>query len=204
MCALYALLVLLHEYVNRFADRLFDMVACYFPITFTSSPNDPYQVSAEMLVMQLQDCLCGHYDFLDRLIPFLKDKLAHDSLVGRTHALSCLSRVCRDFGIDGIVAHHDSRAIADVVYDTVAGSRDTAEVRYSLRFGSVSNVVSLLYLLKSEQSRSCGSEYSSSVNYRGYRCSSDYTEKWFFEEIHRILGGASRTSSSSCSERASC
>jgi hypothetical protein len=118
--------------VNRFADRLFDMLACYFPITFTSSPNDPYQVSAEMLISQLEDCLCGHYDFLDRLIPFLKDKLAHDSFVGRTHALRCLSRVCIDFGVEGIVAHYDSKAIADIIYDTAAGSRDAAEVSFSV------------------------------------------------------------------------
>ena len=106
------------------------MVACYFPITFTSSPNDPHQVSAEMLISQLEDCLCGHYDLLSRLIPFLKDKLAHDSIVGRMHALQCLSRVCGDYGVAGIVAFCDPREMADTIYETAAGSKDASEVTF--------------------------------------------------------------------------
>ena len=107
---------------------MFDMIACYFPITFTATANDPYQISADTLVSQLEDCLCGHYDLLERLLPFLRDKLTHDVHIGRMHALRCLARVHRDFGSDGVVSHHDPTTIADALYDTAAGSRDSNEV----------------------------------------------------------------------------
>jgi DNA repair/transcription protein MET18/MMS19 len=33
---------------------LFDIIFCYFPITFTPPPNDPYGISSEQLQMSLR------------------------------------------------------------------------------------------------------------------------------------------------------
>ena len=45
--------------VEAVADRLFDAAACYFPITFTPPPDDPFGISPEALTLLLEDCLCG-------------------------------------------------------------------------------------------------------------------------------------------------
>lgn len=40
--------------------RLFDALSCYFPITFTPPPNDPFGITPEGLTSGLEDCLCTY------------------------------------------------------------------------------------------------------------------------------------------------
>ena len=39
------------------AEPLFDLTACYFPITFTPPPNDPYGITPDMLSTALRTVL---------------------------------------------------------------------------------------------------------------------------------------------------
>lgn len=41
------------------AESIFDVTACYFPITFTPPPNDPYRITPDMLSQALQAVLCA-------------------------------------------------------------------------------------------------------------------------------------------------
>jgi DNA repair/transcription protein MET18/MMS19 len=52
----------LPEAADEHAETVFDVTACYFPITFTPPPNDPYGITPEMLAAALQDVLTGRYD----------------------------------------------------------------------------------------------------------------------------------------------
>lgn len=45
------------------AEAIFDVTACYFPITFTPPPNDPYGITPEMLSKALQAALTVRYPF---------------------------------------------------------------------------------------------------------------------------------------------
>lgn len=49
------------EVCDEQAEALFDVTACYFPITFTPPPNDPYGIKPHMLSNALQDVLTGRY-----------------------------------------------------------------------------------------------------------------------------------------------
>lgn len=40
---------------------MFDVTACYFPITFTPPPNDPHGIKPHMLSHALQAVLTGRY-----------------------------------------------------------------------------------------------------------------------------------------------
>ena len=40
------------------SQRVFDALVCYFPITFSPPPNDPFGITSEMLVSSLESCLC--------------------------------------------------------------------------------------------------------------------------------------------------
>jgi len=47
------------EAADDYAESLFDVTACYFPITFTPPPNDPYRITPDMLSNALQAVLCA-------------------------------------------------------------------------------------------------------------------------------------------------
>jgi hypothetical protein len=46
----------------QLSARVFEALNCYFPITFSPPPNDPFGITSEMLVSALEDCLCTTYD----------------------------------------------------------------------------------------------------------------------------------------------
>ena len=79
------------------AGKIFDSVACYFPITFTPPPDDPFGVTPEALISALQDSLCSHVTLLrHHTIPFMISQLsAQDESVlsiAREHSLDILIR----------------------------------------------------------------------------------------------------------------
>lgn len=46
---------------DEYAEAIFDVTACYFPITFTPPPNDPYGITPDMLSSALQTALTARY-----------------------------------------------------------------------------------------------------------------------------------------------
>ena len=121
-----------HHLIHYFANKIFDSVACYFPITFVPPPDDPHGITTEALVRLLEECLCGHELMLDRLIPFIKDKLNTDTFQGKIQALSCLARVCCQYG-PVMLLPHDPEVIADTLFEVVQASsgsdQDVIELR---------------------------------------------------------------------------
>jgi hypothetical protein len=70
---------------------LFEAMVCYFPITFTPPPDDPYGITPEALTAALQSCMCCHRLLVSFIVPFLLDQLSSDSLApARQQALECL------------------------------------------------------------------------------------------------------------------
>lgn len=53
---------------------MFQVVACYFPITFKPSPNDPYGITHEGLVQALRRCLRASPLFAVECMDLLLDK----------------------------------------------------------------------------------------------------------------------------------
>lgn len=48
---------LLPQASDALAEACFDVTACYFPITFTPPPNDPYGITPEVLSQALRSTL---------------------------------------------------------------------------------------------------------------------------------------------------
>eukprot|EP00163_Fabomonas_tropica_P033195 TRINITY_DN861_c0_g1_i16.p1 TRINITY_DN861_c0_g1~~TRINITY_DN861_c0_g1_i16.p1 ORF type:complete len:167 (-),score=35.01 TRINITY_DN861_c0_g1_i16:146-646(-) len=42
---------------TRFAEDIYEVTSCYFPITFTPPPNDPYGITKDDLVLGLRACI---------------------------------------------------------------------------------------------------------------------------------------------------
>lgn len=79
------------------SELVFDNVAGYFPITFRPAPNDPYGITASMLIDALNNVFCSHPAIAMHCIPFLTDKLTAEdvSTDGKLDALECLCRLAR-------------------------------------------------------------------------------------------------------------
>ena len=48
-----------------FAEELFEVTSCYFPIDFRPPPNDPHGISTDSLIQGLRGCLAGTPKFAE-------------------------------------------------------------------------------------------------------------------------------------------
>ncbi|EJD43759.1 ARM repeat-containing protein [Auricularia subglabra TFB-10046 SS5] len=86
--------VILVEFgIERHVDNLFDITFCYFPITFTPPPDDPYAISADDLKSSLRMCLSGTSRFGPLAIPLFLEKLTAGSPATKRETMNTLS-VC--------------------------------------------------------------------------------------------------------------
>ena len=60
--------------VQRHCEALFDVVGCYFPITFTPPMHDPHHITSEELRVGLRAALTSHPSMVPHLLPVLLDK----------------------------------------------------------------------------------------------------------------------------------
>jgi DNA repair/transcription protein MET18/MMS19 len=72
--------VLLIEFdIEGATEDLFDISFCYFPITFTPPPDDPYGISSEELQVALRRVLAANPHFGPLALPLILDKLSASS-----------------------------------------------------------------------------------------------------------------------------
>jgi DNA repair/transcription protein MET18/MMS19 len=75
-----------HFPIDRFVDELFDVISCYFPITFNPPPNDPIGLPCGVcltelgitkmdLVVALRKCLAASPAFAPACMEMLLEKL---------------------------------------------------------------------------------------------------------------------------------
>ncbi|KAG8771304.1 hypothetical protein FRC12_003699 [Ceratobasidium sp. 428] len=65
--------------ITAHVDDLFDIVSCYFPISFEPPPNNPYGITAEDLKSSLRECLSASPRFGPLALPFFLEKLSATS-----------------------------------------------------------------------------------------------------------------------------
>ena len=53
---------------------LFDVLYCYFPISFRPPPDDPYKITAQDLKIRLRECLASTHHFAGQIFPALIEK----------------------------------------------------------------------------------------------------------------------------------
>ena len=80
-------------------EALFDVTACYFPITFTPPPNDPYGITPDMLAQALREALTTRPSMAQFLLPLLVDKLTSTHVPAKLEALLTLQTAARTIGV---------------------------------------------------------------------------------------------------------
>ncbi|KAM9832322.1 MMS19 nucleotide excision repair protein homolog [Neosynchiropus ocellatus] len=77
--------------LGKFAEELFEVTSCYFPIDFTPPSNDPHGITKEELILVLRDVLSGTPKFAEFLLPLIIEKLDSDVQSAKLDSLQTLT-----------------------------------------------------------------------------------------------------------------
>lgn len=68
--------------LERNAEELVDVLACYFPVVFSPPPNDPYGITRAMLATRLLRPLTASPALAPYVVPLVLEKLASSHRLG--------------------------------------------------------------------------------------------------------------------------
>lgn len=91
--------------IGHFDEDAFDVMSCYFPITYTQPSNDPYNITRLELAMALEEALTSARDFAPYAIPLFLEKMASDLNNSKIDAFRALARGARVYGAEKIVPY---------------------------------------------------------------------------------------------------
>uniref|UniRef100_A0A3B4X687 MMS19 nucleotide excision repair protein n=1 Tax=Seriola lalandi dorsalis TaxID=1841481 RepID=A0A3B4X687_SERLL len=77
-------------YDLKFAEELFEVTSCYFPIDFNPPANDPHGITKEELIEELRAVLTGTPKFAEFLLPLIIEKLDSDVQSAKHDSLQTL------------------------------------------------------------------------------------------------------------------
>lgn len=84
--------------VEKFREDLFDILFCYFPITFKPPKNDPYKITNEDLKLALRSAIYATPVFAEDAFSNLTDKLTASSPIVKNDTLLTLKGCVDKFG----------------------------------------------------------------------------------------------------------
>ena len=90
---------------KQLINDLFDVCFCYFPITFTPPPNDPYKIKAEDLKGSLESTIASQSLFARDAFSGLLEKLTSTNPVVRNDVLRTLYLCVDNYHSDVVLAH---------------------------------------------------------------------------------------------------
>lgn len=80
------------------AEKLFDNTSCYFPISFSPPPDDPFGITTEDLVEALEAAMCASIPIIKFSIPFFIEQINSEQVSARIYALHGLLNIVQEFG----------------------------------------------------------------------------------------------------------
>ncbi|KAI8901624.1 Dos2-interacting transcription regulator of RNA-Pol-II-domain-containing protein [Globomyces pollinis-pini] len=98
-------LIVLHLNFEKNYQDLFEVLFCYFPITFRPPPNDPYGVTSEQLKIALRNVISSTPLFSTLAIPILLEKLTSASNSAKKDSMDTITACLPVYGINSFVPH---------------------------------------------------------------------------------------------------
>lgn len=86
------------------SQLMFDLVYCYFPITFRPPKDDPYKITAQDLKSRLRECLAATHHFSGQLFPALIEKLDSTTQSVKLDVLQTMSACVMNYGSRSVSA----------------------------------------------------------------------------------------------------
>ncbi|KAI9205008.1 Dos2-interacting transcription regulator of RNA-Pol-II-domain-containing protein [Polychytrium aggregatum] len=99
--------ILRHMDIAGHTEDLFEVVSCYFPITFRPPPDDIYGITADDLRLGLRECITGSFLFGPLAVPFLLEKLSSSSISAKRDSMEALVSGAATYGSECLVPHTD-------------------------------------------------------------------------------------------------
>nr|KAJ3421620.1 mms19 nucleotide excision repair [Polyrhizophydium stewartii] len=100
-----AQLITRHLDFQKHAEDLFEVVFCYFPITFRPLPNDPFGVTADDLRTELCAVVSSTKAFAPYAVPVLLEKATSDSASAKRDAMEAVAACAPVYGGDAFLPH---------------------------------------------------------------------------------------------------
>ncbi|GAA6016857.1 hypothetical protein JCM11491_001829 [Sporobolomyces phaffii] len=132
--------MLLEFEIESVVADLFDITFCYFPITFTPPPDDPYGIKSEDLISALRACLSSTPAFGPLALPLFLDKLQASSEKAKRQTLAALCECFPIYGaqVVGEWAGRFSEALSiEVFHATDSGMQDLALETFHALFNTL-------------------------------------------------------------------
>lgn len=89
-------------------ESFFNILFCYFPITFRPPPDDPYHITPDMLKEALRACICASPAFAPMAMPLLLEKLAASGGTAKVDVLRTLDAALPVYGRAAAEANADA------------------------------------------------------------------------------------------------
>mgnify|MGYP002477633783 FL=1 len=89
--------------ISKFKEELFDVLFCYFPITFKPPKNDPYKISNSDLKLELRLAISATPEFAEDAFGNLIDKLTASSFNVKNDTLLTLKACIDNFGGESLL-----------------------------------------------------------------------------------------------------
>lgn len=71
-------------------EEMFEVFACYFPIDFNPTKNDPDTITRDDLATKLNKCLVASPEFVEWTVALVLEKLESDLIVAKCDSLELL------------------------------------------------------------------------------------------------------------------
>lgn len=126
--------------ISRHIEDLFDIVFCYFPISFAAPPNDPFGITTEDLKNSLRRCLAATPYFAFYATPLLIEKLMTTTGSAKKDAMETISLCAPSYGAHAILPH--AQDLFEALVKEVYQGADSAMVEVAL--DTIHNVVATL------------------------------------------------------------
>lgn len=152
-------------------QQYFDVVSCYFPITFTPPPNDPYGITSEELILSLRKAFAASDLLAKHVLPFLLEKLSSTVVEAKLDSLQTLVFCCETYSINVTLLHMLS--IANALYHEVVKGEKKEVIEASL--AAISRFSGVIGLAKTKSSGGAAYAWNKFVVELTTRATSDLT-----------------------------
>ncbi|KAG2233436.1 hypothetical protein INT48_008842 [Thamnidium elegans] len=126
--------------ISRHIEDLFEIVFCYFPISFAAASNDPFGITTDDLKDSLRKCLACTPYFAYYATPLLIEKLMTTTGSAKKDAMETISLCAPAYGAHAILPH--AQDLFDALVREVYQCSDSSMVDVALQ--TIHNVVATL------------------------------------------------------------
>ncbi|KAM7362587.1 MMS19 nucleotide excision repair protein [Cochliomyia hominivorax] len=89
------------------SEEMFEIFACYFPIDFNPSKNDPDTITRDNLSKKLTKCLVASPDFVEWCVALALEKLESELVVAKCDSLELLYEAALKFPCESLESHFE-------------------------------------------------------------------------------------------------